>query len=96
MMNQLILGFLLMAVGTLAVIIQSMDYEILCRYCQNCTSYQNKYGVNSEQYKEWYQTHTQSCPINYIGSSNGYKDNMRKAVWASLMHCLSTDQDPQP
>ena len=22
-------------------------------------------------------------------------DNMRKAVWASQMHCLSTDQGPQ-
>ena len=29
--------------------------------------------------------------INNIGN----KDNMRKTVWASLMHCLSTDQDPQ-
>ena len=28
--------------------------------------------------------------INNIGN----KDNMRKAVWTSLMHCLSTDQDP--
>ena len=30
-----------------------------------------------------------------IKNNIGNKDNMRKAVWASLMHCLSTDQDPQ-
>ena len=29
-----------------------VDYEILCRYCQNCTSYKNKYGIDSKQYKE--------------------------------------------
>ena len=59
-----------------------VDYEILCRYCQNCTSYQNKYGVDSEQYKEWYQTHTQSCPINYIGSSNAMEMEGAKRIWS--------------
>ena len=59
-----------------------VDYEILCRYCQNCTSYQNKYGVDSEQYKEWYQTHTQSCPINYTRSSNAMEMEGAKRIWS--------------
>ena len=37
------------------------------------------------------QNYYRGAIINNIGN----KDNMRKAVWASLMHCLSTDQDPQ-
>ena len=59
-----------------------VDYEILCRYCQNCTSYQNKYGVDSEQYKEWYKTHAQSCPINYTGSSNAMEMEGAKRIWS--------------
>ena len=59
-----------------------VDYKILCRYCQNCTSYQNKYGVDSEQYKEWYQTHAQSCPINYTGSSNAMEMEGAKRIWS--------------
>ena len=59
-----------------------VDYEILCRCCQNCTSYQNKYGVDSEQYKEWYQTHAQSCLINYTGSSNAMEMEGAKIIWS--------------
>ena len=59
-----------------------VDYEILCRYCQNCTSYQNKCGVDSEQYKEWYQTHAQSCPINYTRSSNAMEMEGAKRMWS--------------
>ena len=59
-----------------------LDYEIFCIYCQNCTSYQNKYGVNSKQYKEWYQTHAQSRPINYTGSSNAMKMEGAKRIWS--------------
>ena len=57
-------------------------YEILCRYCQNYTSYQNKYGVDSEQYKEWYQTHAQSCQINYTRSSNAMEMEGAKRIWS--------------
>ena len=53
-----------------------VDYDILCSYCQNCTSYQNRYHLDSEKYKEWYKTHVQSCSINYTGSANAGKEIM--------------------
>ena len=31
---------------------------------------------------EWYQTHTQSCPINYTGSSNAMEMEGAKRIWS--------------
>ena len=45
-----------------------LDYEVLSKVCHECIYY-NKHDKESSVYKEWAQSHSNTCSINHEGSS---------------------------
>ena len=63
-----------------------IDYEVLSRHCQQCTIFQrklSKHEISKEQYT-----------ANVRGHGNDLQ-GMACAIWASVVHCVSTDDKPQ-
>ncbi|GBN55447.1 hypothetical protein AVEN_65563-1 [Araneus ventricosus] len=46
------------------------DYEILSKYCPECTTTERDLGEHSTDFSIWYKAHKPKCRENYVGSSN--------------------------
>ena len=59
-----------------------MDYEILSKYCFECTTTEKNLGKNSPEFDMWYNSHVLSeCQKNYSGSSNAMKKDIAEIIW---------------
>ncbi|GBM44255.1 hypothetical protein AVEN_23315-1 [Araneus ventricosus] len=47
-----------------------IDYEILSKYCPECTTAKRDIGEHSADFSIWYKPHKPECSENYVGSSN--------------------------
>ncbi|GFY20549.1 uncharacterized protein TNCV_211811 [Trichonephila clavipes] len=55
-----------------------IDYEILSKYCPECTTAKKELGENSADYSIWYKSHQEECSENYVGSSNAMEVKAQK------------------
>ncbi|GBM18207.1 hypothetical protein AVEN_151738-1 [Araneus ventricosus] len=49
------------------------DYEILSKYCSECTTAKRDLGEHSADFSIWYKAHKPECSENCVRSSNAMK-----------------------
>ncbi|GFT09557.1 uncharacterized protein TNCV_797601 [Trichonephila clavipes] len=65
-----------------------IDYEILSKYCPECTTAKRDLGENSAEYSIWYKSHQKECSKNYVGSSNAMEVKAAEILWKrSIKNC---------
>ncbi|GFV42294.1 uncharacterized protein TNCV_3165251 [Trichonephila clavipes] len=65
-----------------------IDYEILSKYCPECTTAKRDLGENSAEYSIWYKSHQEECSENYVGSSNAMEVKVAEILWKrSIKNC---------
>ncbi|GFT93460.1 uncharacterized protein TNCV_2387371 [Trichonephila clavipes] len=65
-----------------------IDYEILSKYCPECTTTKRDLGENSAEYSIWYKSHQEECSENYVGSSNAMEVKAAEILWKrSIKNC---------
>ncbi|GFU86721.1 uncharacterized protein TNCV_4966661 [Trichonephila clavipes] len=65
-----------------------IDYEILSKYCPECTTAKRDLGENSAEYSMWYKSHQEECSKNYVGSSNAMEVKAAEILWKrSIKNC---------
>ena len=60
---------------------QVLDYEIMSKRCNTCECQKTRWGVDSDRFKEWMETHKDSCAINHEGSSPAMECNGVLKIW---------------
>ncbi|GBM53005.1 hypothetical protein AVEN_111346-1 [Araneus ventricosus] len=58
-----------------------IDYEILSKYCPECTTAKRDLGEDSSDFYIWYKTHRPECRENYVGSSNAMEVKDAEILW---------------
>ena len=58
-----------------------LDYEILSKRCNTCERQKTRWGEESDQFKEWMETHKDSCAINHEGSSPAMECQGVLRIW---------------
>ncbi|GFX84806.1 uncharacterized protein TNCV_125741 [Trichonephila clavipes] len=58
-----------------------VDYEILSKYCSECTTAKRDLGENSAEYSIWCKSHQEECSENYVGSSNATEIKAVEILW---------------
>ena len=46
-----------------------VDFQVLTKSCKGCQYWENRDGVNPEEYSKWKESH--KCNVNYEGSAGG-------------------------
>ncbi|GFW47110.1 uncharacterized protein TNCV_55631 [Trichonephila clavipes] len=65
-----------------------INYEILSKYCPECTTAKRDLGENSAEYSIWYKSHQEKCRENYVGSSNAMEVKAAEILWKrSIKNC---------
>ncbi|GFW68753.1 uncharacterized protein TNCV_3639681 [Trichonephila clavipes] len=65
-----------------------IDYEILSKYCPECTTAKRDLGENSAEYSIWYKSHQEECSENYVVSSNAMEVKAAEILWKrSIKNC---------
>ncbi|KAF8773823.1 hypothetical protein HNY73_016446 [Argiope bruennichi] len=58
-----------------------IDYEIISKYCPECTTSKKDLGGKSPEFSIWYKTHKSECSKNYMGSSNSMEIKAAEILW---------------
>ncbi|GBN79805.1 hypothetical protein AVEN_243360-1 [Araneus ventricosus] len=65
-----------------------IDYEILSKYCPECTAAKRDFGEQSADFSIWYKAHKPECAENYVGSSNAMEVKAAEILWTrSVENC---------
>ncbi|GFW92280.1 uncharacterized protein TNCV_3541661 [Trichonephila clavipes] len=68
-----------------------IDYEILSKYCPECTTAKRDLGENSDGTNgthTWYKSHQEECSEKYVGSSNAMEIKAAEILWnRSIKNC---------
>ncbi|GBL90750.1 hypothetical protein AVEN_215497-1 [Araneus ventricosus] len=65
-----------------------IDYEILLKYCPECTTAKKYLGEHSADFSVWYKTHRQEYREYYVGFSNAMEVKATEILWKrSLENC---------
>ncbi|GFS91440.1 uncharacterized protein TNCV_4548211 [Trichonephila clavipes] len=70
----------------------------MSKWCGECE--QTKYALeeDSAEFRIWYEGHQDVCNATHVGSSGAIGSDveaMKTAIYATLFHGMSTDQEPQ-
>ncbi|GFX15201.1 uncharacterized protein TNCV_2709061 [Trichonephila clavipes] len=64
------------------------DYEILSKYCTECTAAVRDLSGDSPDFAIWYEGHKSECQINHTGSSSSMKMEAAAILWQrSIKEC---------
>lgn len=58
-----------------------IDYEVLSKYCRICELMKIKLGKDSDEFKNWVETHKSKCQQNYDGSSPNMEVVAAERIW---------------
>ncbi|GBN64026.1 hypothetical protein AVEN_167022-1 [Araneus ventricosus] len=58
-----------------------IDYEMLSKYCPECTTAKRDLGENCTDFSIWYKAHKPECSENCAGSSNAMEVKAAKILW---------------
>ncbi|CAL1280744.1 unnamed protein product [Larinioides sclopetarius] len=58
-----------------------IDFEILSKYCPECTTAKRDLGRMSSEFDIWYKAHKPDCSENYEGSSNAMEVKAAEILW---------------
>ncbi|GBN72563.1 hypothetical protein AVEN_275007-1 [Araneus ventricosus] len=65
-----------------------IDYEILSKYCPECTTVKRNLGEHSADFSIWYKAHKPECSENYVRSSNAMEVKAAEILWKrSVENC---------
>ncbi|GFX51879.1 uncharacterized protein TNCV_3062971 [Trichonephila clavipes] len=65
-----------------------IDYEILSKYCTECTAAVRDLSGDSPDFAIWYEGHKSECQINHIGSSSSMEMEAAAILWQrSIKEC---------
>ncbi|KAF8793037.1 hypothetical protein HNY73_004566 [Argiope bruennichi] len=65
-----------------------IDFEIISKYCPECTTAKRDLGEKSPEFSIWYKTHKSDCSKNYMGSSNSMETKAAEILWKrSIKNC---------
>lgn len=65
-----------------------VDFEILSKYCPDCTTAKRDLGERSAEFFFWYEGHKPECSENYVGSSNAMEVKAAEILWErSVKNC---------
>lgn len=63
-----------------------IDFVVLSKYCQNCSTTKTQLGENSAEFYFWYQGHINDCQKNYEGSSPSMEVHAAEVLWKRSMN----------
>ena len=59
-----------------------LDTETMSKYCHQCAHTDKKYpDKESQEFKDWFESHAPSCDINHAGSSGAMEKMAAEAIW---------------
>lgn len=58
-----------------------IDYEVLSKYCQQCSIAKKDLGEKSDKFNLWFKDHKENCSCNYSGSSPAMEVNVADILW---------------
>ena len=58
-----------------------LDYEVLSKFCQACTTAKKELGESSPEFFYWKEGHAMDCQQNYEGSSGGMEVVAAERLW---------------
>ncbi|GFW84512.1 uncharacterized protein TNCV_456931 [Trichonephila clavipes] len=65
-----------------------IDYEILSKYCTECTAAVRDLSGDSSNFAIWYEGHKSECQINHTGSSSSMEMEAAAILWQrSIKEC---------
>nr|XP_042913580.1 uncharacterized protein LOC122273614 [Parasteatoda tepidariorum] len=65
-----------------------LDYEILSKYCQDCTVTASDLGAASAEFSIWQSAHQDECEKNFEGSSGSMEMHAAYVMWSrSVKEC---------
>lgn len=65
-----------------------VDYEILSKYCPDCTAARRDLGDDTAEFSIWFDGHKAECSKNYSGSSNAMEMIAAEILWKrSIKSC---------
>ncbi|XP_055950897.1 uncharacterized protein LOC129984987 [Argiope bruennichi] len=65
-----------------------IDFEIISKYCPECTTAKRDLGEKSPEFSIWYKTHKSDCSKNYMGSLNSMETKAAEILWKrSIKNC---------
>ncbi|GFW20670.1 uncharacterized protein TNCV_1048931 [Trichonephila clavipes] len=65
-----------------------IDYEILSKYCTECTAAVRDLSGDSPDFAIWYEGHKSECQINHTGSSSSMETEAAAILWQrSIKEC---------
>ncbi|GFW76304.1 uncharacterized protein TNCV_1580831 [Trichonephila clavipes] len=65
-----------------------IDYEILSKYCTECTAAVRDLSSDSPDFAIWYEGHKSECQINHTGSSSSMEMEAAAILWQrSIKEC---------
>ncbi|GFS86238.1 uncharacterized protein TNCV_661091 [Trichonephila clavipes] len=77
-----------------------IDYEILSKYCTECTAAVRDLSGDSPDFAIWYEGHKSECQINHTGSSSSMEMEAAAILWQRsikecnmLYTCILSDGD---
>ncbi|GFV56574.1 uncharacterized protein TNCV_1803831 [Trichonephila clavipes] len=65
-----------------------IDYEILSKYCPECTTAKRDLGENSAEYSIWYKSHEEECSENYVGFLMPWRLKLQKFSIKKLWYAI--------
>ncbi|GFV85141.1 uncharacterized protein TNCV_4171941 [Trichonephila clavipes] len=77
-----------------------IDYEILSKYCTECTAAVRDLSGDSPDFAIWYEGHKSECQINHTGSSSSMEMEAAAILWQRAINecnmrytCILSDGD---
>lgn len=65
-----------------------VDYEILSKYCPECTTAKRDLGEKSAEYMIWHESHLPNCSANHSGTSGSMEMIAAEKLWKrSISNC---------
>ncbi|GBO17359.1 hypothetical protein AVEN_7037-1 [Araneus ventricosus] len=70
-------------------ILPVIDYEMLSKYCPECTTAEGDLGENCADFSIFYKAHKPECSENFTGSSNALEVIATESLWnRSVENCV--------
>jgi len=64
---------------------QVLDYGFASKICLQCSREKEQVSKNSEEFRNWYATHSSNCTENHTGSSEAMEKDIARRLWSNSL-----------
>ncbi|KAK6195421.1 hypothetical protein SNE40_000857 [Patella caerulea] len=59
-----------------------LDFHVVSSFSHSCTYAKNRFGADTHEFFNWFESHKSECNINFHGSSNAMEAEAARVIWS--------------